>query len=889
MLNTVFGDGVLNIADLLVNQTISGTVSNVAAGTAIAVQVGTQTINGVVDATGHFLVTVTPDILSTLAGTTAAVSVSVVDAAGNVGTAAANAVLDLVRPVINLTSVLGDGLLSAADALTTQVIGGTIGGVATGTQVQVTLGGKTFLGVTDNAGAFSITLQPGDLKALGDGTFVVGVSVTDSSGNTSTVNGSLTSIVNAVPKIVLDPIFGGDGILNAAEALLTQTLSGTVTNGRVGETVNINIGNGLLNLTAAVGSDGKFSASLSPLQLAGLLDGSLTIVTSVTDPVGNTASNTVGINVGIHTLPSIVLNPIFGDGVLNVVDLLSGQTISGVASNVAVGTQVQISLNGKNYVATTGTGGVFSVTVPVVDLKAILNGTPNVVASLTDVTGNPASVTSALSVVAQSLPTITLNPLFGDGLLNAADALLTQTISGTTTNAQGSTVSINVGGNILTALVKADGTFSVAIPQLTLSSLLDGTLNVAASVTNAAGHAVSGNASATVGIHTLPTLVVNTLFGGDHYLNAAEAGANTNITGTSNLTNGTVSVTVGTVTHTGTITNGVWSVPFTSAELKGLADGSTQVSVVVTDSVGNIATSSNPLTVLTHELPLAALNAVGSLTGLLGGILTGGLSLSGTSRNIAQGGLVSVTLLGNTLQGVVQADGSWQVKFSSSVFSAYSIFTLLAALTGNIVELKAVDAAGNGFDVHVGLAAGSTLPPDTNALAVQSLAVEDTHTLAAVHTTDTSTSSTDTTTHTTSTLTDPLVTADTSSSSTSTSTSTTSDTTSHADTAFSIGGVTIDLTATDGVAIGGSGNDTISVHTLDFSQIDGGTGVDTLLLAGTNQHLDLTLLGLKVEHIDIFDLGTSGTNSISLNLHEALSVKDNPTDEVIIKGARAAW
>lgn len=90
------------------------------------------------------------------------------------------------------------------------------------------------------------------------------------------------------------------------------------------------------------------------------------------------------------------------------------------------------------------------------------------------------------------------------------------------------------------------------------------------------------------------------------------------------------------------------------------------------------------------------------------------------------------------------------------------------------------------------------------------------------------------------------------------------------------------------MAIGGAGDDTISVHTLDFSQIDGGTGVDTLLLAGTNQHLDLTVLGLKVEHIDIFDLGNSGTNSISLNLHEALNVKDNPTDEVIIKGGEGS-
>ena len=105
---------------------------------------------------------------------------------------------------------------------------------------------------------------------------------------------------------------------------------------------------------------------------------------------------------------------------------------------------------------------------------------------------------------------------------------------------------------------------------------------------------------------------------------------------------------------------------------------------------------------------------------------------------------------------------------------------------------------------------------------------------------------------------------------------------------FSIGGVAIDLTATNGEAIGGAGNDTISVHTLDFGLIDGGTGTDTLLLAGTNQHLDLTLLGLKVEHIEIFDLGNSGTNSISLNLHEALTVKDNPTDEVVIKGGEGS-
>ena len=286
-----------------------------------------------------------------------------------------------------------------------------------------------------------------------------------------------------------------------------------------------------------------------------------------------------------------------------------------------------------------------------------------------------------------------------------------------------------------------------------------------------------------------------------------------------------------------------------------------------------------------------ALNPLLGLTlGVVGGILGGqGLTLSGTSRNIAQGGLVSVTLLGNTLAGTVQSDGSWTVKLSSALLSSYGLVGLLNALLGAIVELKAVDVAGNGFDAHVGLTVGSTLPAADVSAQTLSLSVDDTHTLAAVQASDTSSSTTDTsTTHATSTLTDSLASADTSSSTTSTTTTSTTDTTAHADTAFSIGGVTIDLTATDGVAIGGAGNDTISVHTLDFSQIDGGTGVDTLLLAGTNQHLDLTLLGLKVEHIDIFDLGTSGTNSISLNLHEALNVKDNPTDEVIIKGGEGS-
>lgn len=105
---------------------------------------------------------------------------------------------------------------------------------------------------------------------------------------------------------------------------------------------------------------------------------------------------------------------------------------------------------------------------------------------------------------------------------------------------------------------------------------------------------------------------------------------------------------------------------------------------------------------------------------------------------------------------------------------------------------------------------------------------------------------------------------------------------------YSIGGVTLNLadgTVMSGDALtGSSGNDIFTVNALNFTHLDGGLGMDTLLLSGSHQALDLT--SLKVEHIDIIDLGKSGTNSITLDLHEALTLTDKPQDDLLIKGAQ---
>ncbi|WP_411704772.1 Ig-like domain-containing protein [Edaphovirga cremea] len=900
-LNPIFGDGILNATDLLLNQTITGTVRNVLAGTIVSIGIGDSTVTAIVDPSGHFTAQVAPDILGTLVSGNLTVSATVTDPAGNTNFAFGGVLVDVSLPTIQLNPLFGDGLLNAADALITQVIGGVIGNVAAGTQVSVTLGGKTFLATTAANGAFSVTLQPADLAALLDGPLNVGVAVTSNTGNVASASVSANVIIHNLPTLVLDPLFGGDGYLNAAEALLTQTISGTVTNAVAGTVVNISVGNS--NLTATVGANGKFTAAVSADLLGTLLDGNLTVSASITDPVGNKAGASAGVVVDIHSLPSLVLNPIFGDGILSVVDLLTAQTISGVANNVPTGTQISVTLGSHNYTATVGGGGVWSLSVPTLDLKSLLDGNFTVSATVTDPAGNSTTQQGSLNVIANALPTLTLNPIFGDGLLNAADALLNQTISGTSTNAQGSTVRVTLGSQVLNATVQSDGTWSLSVPPLTLAALADGNLTVGASLTNAAGHTAGASLGVDVGIHNLPSLSLGNFFATDGWLNLSEAGSAQTVSGTAlNAAGGTIQVTLGTHTYTTQVNgSGGWNVSIPSLDLTGVLDGASKIGVKVTDLVGNSSSQQVDFSVKTHALPLLGINPVTSLGNLLL-LPVNGLVVSGSSLNVQQGAKVSVTLLGNTLLGTVQANGDWSVKFVGNFLSNLNLLNLLSTL----IAASVTDLAGNGVSVSVGLGVGSPLPAQTLAtsemLSTESLMTADTasvvqhaqvaHSSAEVRS-DVSESSVATsaftesdlssqqTTPAESTLTAPLVQPEI------TAPDATTSGTEITDTVYSIGGITVQLDAgvVDGVAIGGSGNDVIEAFTTDFLHIDGGAGLDTLMLAGTHQTLDLTSLGLKVENIEIFDLGKTGTNSLVLNLHEALTITDKPEDDLIIKGA----
>ena len=72
--------------------------------------------------------------------------------------------------------------------------------------------------------------------------------------------------------------------------------------------------------------------------------------------------------------------------------------------------------------------------------------------------------------------------------------------------------------------------------------------------------------------------------------------------------------------------------------------------------------------------------------------------------------------------------------------------------------------------------------------------------------------------------------------------------------------------ATNDVVRGGAGDDRISVTALDFAAIDGGTGQDTLVLAGADLSLDLREPGNGgVDSVEVIDLSGAGGNRLVLD------------------------
>ncbi|WP_139308878.1 Ig-like domain-containing protein, partial [Pantoea sp. 1.19] len=436
------------------------------------------------------------------------VQASVSSASGNAASAARAYSVDSVAPSVTIDTLAGNDVLNAAEAQAPLTVSGSSTAQA-GQTVTVSLDGQTWSAEVGADGRWSLTVPVETLATLSDGVVTLTAAVSDRAGNPASVSHALT-VDKTVPTVTILAI-AGDDVINLAEHGQSQIISGAVEGAAVGDRVTVTL-NGQ-RYAGVVDAGGMWSVGIPASAVKALADGTLTVTVSVTDAAGNTGSGSREVVVDTG-LPSLSIDALAQDNILNAQEKGEDLTIAGGSANLANGATVTVTLNGREYQATAGSDGRWSVTVPAADLAGLGEATYTVTASGSSASGNAASGTATLRVDT-ALPGVFISPVAGDDVINAAEVAAGQTLSGRVTGAEaGSTVTVTLGGNRYAAEVQPDLSWSVTVPEAALTALGNGALTVTATVTNAAGNTGSGSREVAIDAG-LPGVRINPVAGDD--------------------------------------------------------------------------------------------------------------------------------------------------------------------------------------------------------------------------------------------------------------------------------------------------------------------------------------------------------------------------------------
>lgn len=503
----------------------------------------------------------------------------------------------------------------------------------------------------------------------------------------------------------------GDNIINAAEAGSALTLSGTGTNFAAGTVVTV-----LLNgkgYSATIQSNGSWSVNVPAADVAALADGtSYTVSASAQDSAGNSATASRSVAVDL-TAPVISINTVSTDDRLNAAEQQQPLTLNG-STSAEVGQTVTVTFGGKTYTATVAANGTWALNVPAADLAALGQGAQTITASVNDRAGNPGQTTHALTVDTVA-PTVTIATVAGDDIINNAEQLAGQTISGTTTAEVGQTVTVTFNGQTWTATVGSGGSWSVFIPAQQFAGLSDGSYTISATVSDQAGN--SGSASRGVTLNgDVPTVTINT-FAGDDVVNAAEHGSSLVISGTTTAPVGqTLTLTLNGKTYTTTVqTGGSWSYTLGSADVTALADGNAYViNASVSNAIGNTGSSNHTITV-DLSAPAMGIN-IDSLQADTG--LSASDFITSVSPVVVNGSLTAALASNETAQISIDGGVTWTTLTVTGTTWRYNDSRTLT--DGNyLYQVRVIDTAGN-----IGATASQIVTVDTTApLASKTIAI----------------------------------------------------------------------------------------------------------------------------------------------------------------------
>ncbi|MEO1633754.1 MAG: Ig-like domain-containing protein, partial [Cyanobacteria bacterium J06631_9] len=702
-IDVIAGDDVVSAAEAGSDLVITGTTVDAPAGQTVTVGIDGNTYTGTVQSNGTWSVTVPSADLSgfdTLETVTA-------DVSSPAGTPAPQATrditVDVVAPVIDINAIATDDIINAAESGVNLPITGTTD-AEPGQIVSVNLNGTTYSGLVQSNGSWSVTVPPSNLAGL-DPTETVTADVSDVNGNPATQATRNISVDTDAPTISID-VVTTDDILNAAELQTNLPITGTTT-AEVGQTVTVNVNGSPYTTTVQTG--GTWTVTIPPADMAGF--GSIeTVRADVSDVAGNPATQASRPITVDRTPPVVSIDAIATDDIINAAEASVDLPITGTTTAEA-GQIVTVAVNGNTYTALVQSGGTWNITVPTAEL-ASFDPAEAVTADVSDVAGNPAAQATRDITVDTAPPVIAIDVISGDDILNAVEVGSPLFVSGTTDAEAGQVVSVEINGTTYSGLVQSNGTWNVTVPTSDIAAF-GGVENVTADVSDVAGNPATQAVRPIMIDTTAPAIAIDVITT-DDIINAAEAGIDLPITGTTDAEAGqTVTVELNGNTYTGLVqSGGTWSITVPTADLSSL-DPSETVTADVSDVAGNPATQATRNITVDTTAPVIAIDVVATDDIINAVEANSPLAITGTT-DAEPGQTVTVDVNGTTYTGLVQPDNTWSITVPPADLAALG--------TSETITADVSDVAGNPATQATRPITVDTVPP---VIAIDVIATDD--------------------------------------------------------------------------------------------------------------------------------------------------------------------
>ncbi|MEG7494223.1 Ig-like domain-containing protein, partial [Enterobacter hormaechei] len=590
--NAISDDNVLNAVEKGQDLSVSGTSANLAEGTVVTVTLNGKNYTATTAADGTWSLTVPAADLTGLGQASYTLNATATNGVGNSVSNSANLLVDTALPTVTINTVAGDNVINAAEVAAGQTLSGTVANAEAGNTVTVAIGGHSYTATVQNNLSWSDNVPSNVLTALGNGSLSVTATVNNGHGNTGTGEREIAIDAN-LPGLRVDTV-AGDDVVNTIEHAQNLIVSGTSDGLAPGTALTVTV-NGK-DYAATVLADGTWRAAIPSTDVSAWPEGTVKISVTGDSAAGNPITISHDVTVDLATV-AISINALATDDVINAAEKGADLVLSGVTTNVEAGQTVTISLNGRIYTTTVDDSGNWTYTVPSADLAGLKDGDASVQVSVTNVNGNSASAGREYSVDATA-PSVTINTIATDDILNASEAQSDLAISGTSTAEAGQTVTVSLNGKDFTTTVSANGSWTLNVPAADLAGLTDGSVTVTASVSDKAGNPASVDHNLTVDV-TVPAVTIHTV-AGDDVINVAEHNQAQIISGsaTGAAAGDKVTVTIGGQTYTTVLdAAGNWSVGVPANVISGLSDGTVTVSVAVTDAAGITGSGTHNVTV----------------------------------------------------------------------------------------------------------------------------------------------------------------------------------------------------------------------------------------------------------------------------------------------------